>query len=169
MRHGIAQKESRGFCFYHNPSPPPSVNVGESGTGFWQHESDQHWVGGGERGHFSLKSGKMCHHFFHDCRPLLTSSRCMFYAVFSSFTRLIKLFLAYFQTIFVYRTTYTCIAQSGLLQTAVSCGKLYMSNGRYIPKLIVSTLKSDFSSVHLTASPNWYLGKFEPLLGMNLC
>ena len=28
MRHDIAQKESRGSCLYHNPSPPPSVNVG---------------------------------------------------------------------------------------------------------------------------------------------
>ena len=27
MRHDIAQKESRGSYFYHNPSHPPSVNV----------------------------------------------------------------------------------------------------------------------------------------------
>ena len=29
MRHDIAQKESRGSCFYHNPSLPLSVNVGD--------------------------------------------------------------------------------------------------------------------------------------------
>ena len=45
MTHDIAQKESRGTCFYHNPSPPLSVNVRGSGTGFWHHDSDQHWIG----------------------------------------------------------------------------------------------------------------------------
>ena len=29
MRHDIAQKACRGSCFYHNLSPPPSVNVGD--------------------------------------------------------------------------------------------------------------------------------------------
>ena len=34
MRHVIAQKESKGSCFYHNPSPPPSVNVGDLALAF---------------------------------------------------------------------------------------------------------------------------------------
>ena len=58
--------ERRGRRFYHNPSPPPSVNVGGSGTGFWQHDSDQHWVGG-EGSLFLLKQTKCVNNFFHDC------------------------------------------------------------------------------------------------------
>ena len=29
MRHDIAQKETRGSCFYHNPFPSPSLNIGD--------------------------------------------------------------------------------------------------------------------------------------------
>ena len=42
--------ESRGSCFYHNPSPPPSINF--KGSCFWQHDLDQLFVFGGEGGHF---------------------------------------------------------------------------------------------------------------------
>ena len=34
MRHDVAQKEAEVFCFYHNPSPPPSVNVGDLALAF---------------------------------------------------------------------------------------------------------------------------------------
>ena len=62
MRHDIAQKECRGSCFYHNPPPLPSVNVG-----VW------HWLlttwlvstlNWGKGGYFSLESGKTCAKIF---------------------------------------------------------------------------------------------------------
>ena len=59
--------ERRGPRFYHNSSPPPSVNVGGSGTGFWQHDSNQHWVGG-EGSLFLLNQTKCVNNIFHDCR-----------------------------------------------------------------------------------------------------
>ena len=66
MIHGIAQEESMGFCFYHNPSLPPSVNVGASGTGFWEHASDQHWIGG-TGVNFFLDQVKCANIFSRDC------------------------------------------------------------------------------------------------------
>ena len=62
MRHDIAQKECRGSCFYHNPSPPPSANVGDLAL-----SSDNMTcinIELGKGGYFSLESGKMCQHFF---------------------------------------------------------------------------------------------------------
>ena len=61
MRHDIAQKESRGSCFYHNPSPPPSVNVGDLALA--SDNMTRINIELGERGHLSLESGKMCQHF----------------------------------------------------------------------------------------------------------
>ena len=54
--------ESRGSCFYHNPSLPPSISVGGSGKA-----SDimtQINIALGERGYFSPKSDKVCQSFF---------------------------------------------------------------------------------------------------------
>ena len=66
MRHDIAQKESRDSCFYHNPSPSPSVNVGDLAMA----SDNMTWINIdlGERDHFPLELGKMCQHFFHDYR-----------------------------------------------------------------------------------------------------
>ena len=73
MRHDIAQKESRGSCFYHNPSLPPSVNVGDLALAFDNMALIN--IELGNEGHFSLESGKMCQHFFsmivaHSLHPL---------------------------------------------------------------------------------------------------
>ena len=62
MRHDIAQKESGGSCFYHNPWPPPSFDVGDLALAF--DNMTRINIEFGERGHFSLESGKMCQHFF---------------------------------------------------------------------------------------------------------
>ena len=61
--------ESTGSCFYHNPSPPPSINVGASGkanlTWLWW---TLHW---GRGVTFSPKLEKSVSTFlFHGCRPL---------------------------------------------------------------------------------------------------
>ena len=67
MRHGIAQKDSRGSCFYHDPSLPHLSMLGDQALA-----SDNMTpinIELGNEDHFSLKSGKMCQHvFFHDCR-----------------------------------------------------------------------------------------------------
>ena len=55
--------ESRGSCFYHNPYPPPSINVGGSGKA----SDNITWINNalGNRGvTFSPKSDKVCQHFF---------------------------------------------------------------------------------------------------------
>ena len=63
MRHEIAQKECSGSCFYHNPSLPPSVNVGDVALA----SDNMTWINTElrEQGSLPLKSGKMC---LHDCR-----------------------------------------------------------------------------------------------------
>ena len=65
MRHDIAQKESRGSCFYHNPSPPPSVNVGD--LSLVSDNMTRINIALGNGGHISLESGKNANIFFHDC------------------------------------------------------------------------------------------------------
>ena len=76
MRHDIAQKESRDSCFCHNPSPPPSVNVGDLALA-----SDNMTcinIKLGERGvTFLLNQVKFANNFFHDCGSV-TESNALF-------------------------------------------------------------------------------------------
>ena len=66
MRHNIAPKESRGVCLYHNPSLPHLSMLGDQALA--SDNMTRINIELGEQGHFALKSGKMCHFFFHDCR-----------------------------------------------------------------------------------------------------
>ena len=93
----------------------------------------------------------------------------------------IPAFYYYFHALYktILYSAYTCTAQSGLLQTAVNCGKLYMSNCVYSEVwLLLRTFNSwtRFSQLRIRENKNGDLGleddlvNLEPLLlGKNLC
>ena len=59
----LLKRKAEVLAFYHNPSPSPSVNVGDLALASdnTQVVSTLNW---GNGGYFSLESGKTCQHFF---------------------------------------------------------------------------------------------------------
>ena len=69
MRHDIAHKEMRGSCFYHNPSPSPSLNVGD--LALTSDNMTRINIELGETGVIFLLNQVKCDNiFFHDCRVI---------------------------------------------------------------------------------------------------